>query len=55
MNRVTKIGISSGGAGYGSGAAGDLYNAKLVSIGSSVTGEGATAKLTVNGLSLIHI
>ena len=52
-NRATKIGISSGGAGYGSGAAGDLYNAKLVSIGSSTTGEGATAKLTVNGSGTI--
>jgi len=53
LNRVTKIGISSGGAGYGSGAAGDLYNATLVSIGSSTTGEGATAKLTVNGSGTI--
>ena len=52
LNRVVKIGISSGGAGYGSGAAGDLYNATLVSIGSSTTGEGATAKLTVNGCLL---
>ena len=53
LNRATKIGISSGGAGYGSGAAGDLYNATLVSIGSSTTGEGATAKLTVNGSGTI--
>ena len=53
LNRVVKIGISSGGAGYGSGAAGDLYNATLVSIGSSTTGEGASAKLTVNGSGTI--
>ena len=44
LNRVTTVGISSGGAGYGSGAAGSLYNARLVSIGSSITGKHATGK-----------
>ncbi len=39
--------------GCGFGAAGDLYNATLVSIGSSTTGEGASAKLTVNGSGTI--
>ena len=53
LNRVTKVGIDSGGAGYGSGTAGDIYNAKLVSIGSSITGKFATAKLTVNGSGTI--
>ena len=53
LNRITKIGISSGGAGYGSGSAGDIYNAQLVSIGSSITGKNATAKLTVNGSGTI--
>ena len=53
LNRVVKVGIDSGGAGYGSGAAGDIYNAQLVSIGSSVTGKNATAKLTVNGSGTI--
>ena len=46
LNRVTSVSIVSGGAGYGSGSAGDLYNARLVSIGSSTTGKHATAKIT---------
>ena len=46
LNRVTSLSIVTGGAGYGSGAAGDLYNARLVSIGSSTTGQHATAKVT---------
>jgi len=41
------------GAGYGSGTAGDIYDAKLISIGSSVTGKHATAKLTVDGTGKI--
>ena len=53
LNRVTKLTITDGGAGYGSGSAGDLYNAKLVSIGSSVTGSNATAKLTVDSSGTI--
>ena len=53
LNRVTNLSIVSGGAGYGSGTAGDIYDAKLISIGSSVTGKHATAKLTVNGSGTI--
>ena len=53
LNRVTKLTITDGGAGYGGGSAGDLYNAKLVSIGSSVTGSNATAKLTVDSSGTI--
>ena len=53
FNRVVKVGIDSGGAGYGSGTAGDVYNAQLVGIGTSTTGQGATAKLTVNGSGTI--
>ena len=53
LNRITKLTITTAGAGYGSGSAGDLYNAKLVSIGSSVTGSNATAKLTVDGSGTI--
>ena len=53
LNRVTKLSIVDGGAGYGSGTAGDVYNAQLVSIGSSVTGKHATAKLTVDGSGTI--
>ena len=53
LNRVTKLSIVDGGAGYGSGTAGDIYNAKLISIGSSTTGKHATAKLTVDGSGTI--
>ena len=53
LNRVTQLSIVDGGAGYGSGTAGDIYNARLISIGSSTTGSHATAKLTVNGSGTI--
>ena len=53
LNRVTKLSVTDGGAGYGSGAAGDLYNAKLVGIGTSTTGQNATAKLTVDSSGTI--
>ena len=48
LNRIIKVSIASSGAGYGFGSAGDLYNAKLVGIGASVTGHHGTAKVTVN-------
>jgi hypothetical protein len=53
LNRITSVSIASSGAGYGSGTAGDLYNAQLVSIGSSTTGKNATAKITVDGSGAI--
>jgi hypothetical protein len=53
LNRITQASIVNGGAGYGNGTAGDYYNAKLVSIGSSTTGKHATAKITVNGSGTI--
>ena len=53
LNRITQLSIVDGGAGYGSGSAGDIYNAKLISIGSSTTGKHATAKLTVDGSGTI--
>ena len=53
LNRVTKLSIDNGGAGYGSGTAGNIYNARLISIGNSITGQNATAKLTVNGSGTI--
>ena len=53
LNRITKLSIVDGGAGYGSGTAGDIYDAKLISIGASVTGKHATAKLTVDGSGTI--
>ena len=36
LNRVTGLSIVDGGAGYRSGTAGDIYDAKLISIGSSM-------------------
>jgi hypothetical protein len=48
LNRVTRLSVVSAGLGYGSGSVADLYNAELVSIGASTTGEGATAKVSVN-------
>jgi len=53
LNRAVGLSIVDGGAGYGSGSAGDIYNARLVSIGSSVTGKNATAKITIDGSGTI--
>tara|TARA_Y100000356_G_scaffold72567_1_gene59839 strand:+ start:327 stop:6194 length:5868 start_codon:yes stop_codon:yes gene_type:complete len=47
-NGITSVSIASSGAGYGSGSAVSLYNAKLVSIGSSTTGVEATARIDVD-------
>ena len=50
LNRITKVSIASSGTKYGSGSDADFYNAKLVSIGASVTGINATAKVgIING------
>lgn len=48
LNRITQVSIASSGSGYGSGVAGDIYNAKLVGFAGSVTGFNATAKITVD-------
>jgi hypothetical protein len=48
LNRIVKVSIANSGAGYGSGSAGDLYNARLVGLGGSITGNHATAKVSVN-------
>ncbi|MEK9698478.1 MAG: hypothetical protein VW270_22090, partial [Candidatus Poseidoniales archaeon] len=53
LNRVTSVSIVDGGAGYGSGSAGDLYNARLVAIGDSTPGQHATAKITFNSSGTI--
>ena len=53
LNRITSVTITDAGAGYGDGTAGDIYNASLTAIGSSVTGKNATAKLTVDGSGTI--
>jgi hypothetical protein len=53
FNRVTTVSITNAGTGYGSGTAGDLYNAKLVGIGASTTGANATARITFNASGVI--
>ena len=54
LNRITSLSINGGGgAGYGDGTAGDIYNASLSAIGSSVTGQNASVKLTVDASGTI--
>ena len=48
LNRLIEVGIANSGAAYGDGTAQTLYNARLVGIGTSVTGSDATARITVN-------
>ena len=49
LNRVINVSIANSGYGYGSGSAGYLYNAKLVSAGAASTqGQHATARIEVN-------
>ena len=44
LNRLSKIQVNNVGAGYSDGT---YYNVRLVSIGSSVTGQHATAKVVI--------
>jgi hypothetical protein len=53
LNRITRLTLTTAGTGYGSGTAGDIYNAKLVGFAGSITGEHATAKITVDGSGTI--
>ena len=53
LNRITRVSVTSGGAGYGSGVAGDYYNASLVGFAGSTVGQYATAKVTVDGSGTI--
>tara|TARA_Y100001970_G_scaffold285277_1_gene404497 strand:- start:3261 stop:9197 length:5937 start_codon:yes stop_codon:yes gene_type:complete len=53
FNRITSLSIVDGGSDYGTGSAGDLYNAKLVPYPDKVTGKHATAKITINGSGTI--
>ena len=55
LNRVISLNIVSGGANYGTGGGTEetYYNAKLISIGSSITGKHATAKVTVSAAGTI--
>jgi len=48
FNRITTVSVTNAGAGYGSGTSGNLYNARLVGIGTSTTGSHATARITFN-------
>ena len=50
MNRITSVSIGNSGVGYGNGTAGSIYNAKLVGTAGSVTGEHATARISVDAL-----
>ena len=60
LNKATLVSIAFSGAGYGIGSAVEetYYNANLVSIGASVTGVNATAKVTVaptGGITAIEL
>ncbi len=50
---ITSVSIVSGGFGYGSGAAGNIYNARLVGFAGSTTGANATAVITFDGSGTI--
>jgi hypothetical protein len=53
LNRITQVSVANSGAGYGSGVGGDIYNARLVGIGTSTTGLNATAKISFNSFGNI--
>jgi hypothetical protein len=55
LNRVIKLKVVSGGTDYGTGGGSEesYYNARLTSIGSSVTGQHATAKVVVSTAATI--
>ena len=53
FNRITQVSVANSGTGYGSGVAGDIYNARLVGIGTSTTGLNATAKISFNSFGNI--
>lgn len=48
LNRITGVSLVTVGQGYGTGTAGTLYNARLVGIGTSVVGDGATAVISID-------
>ncbi len=50
---ITSVSIVSAGFGYGSGAAGNIYNARLVGFAGSTTGANATAVITFDGSGTI--
>jgi len=60
FNRIMKVGVTSTGSAYGvgSGSTETYYNARLVGFAGSITGQNATAKVTVSptgNISEIHI
>jgi len=54
LNRLAKVQVNSVGAGYSDGT---YYNVRLVSIGTSVTGQHATAKVVIasNAISAVTV
>jgi len=54
LNRLAKVQVNSVGAGYSDGT---YYNVRLVSIGTSITGQHATAKVVIasNAISAVTI
>jgi hypothetical protein len=53
LNRITRVTITNGGLGYGSGTATDFYNATLVGFAGSTVGGHATAKIAVDASGTI--
>ena len=49
LNRISNVTISDPGVGYGSGSETVIYNATLVGTSGSVTGEGATVAVSIDG------
>jgi len=53
LNRLVNVTLTSGGAGYGTGSAGEIYNARLVAQGPGIPGQNATAKIVIDGSGTI--
>jgi hypothetical protein len=53
LNRITRLTITSGGLGYGSGTATNFYGATLVGFAGSTVGSQANAKVTVDSSGTI--
>jgi hypothetical protein len=53
LNRITRLTITSGGLGYGSGTATNFYGATLVGFAGSTVGSQANAKVTVDASGTI--
>ena len=53
LNRITRLTITNGGLGYGSGTATNFYGATLVGFAGSTVGSQANAKVTVNASGTI--